>query len=850
LTGPRDGEGEPDLDRDESSSAGGDDRFATGGALGGGLFRELAGDLGARPADLPTDPALDPLIGETVGGYRVEERLGIGGMGVVYRAFDLDLARQVALKFLPSHMVDTRNARERFEREARAVSALTHPNICVLHGIGEHRGRPYLVLELLEGETLSSMLRHGPIEPARALEIAAAVADGLQAAHEKGILHRDVKPANLFVTRRGHVKILDFGIAKLLPAGEAADDEGSLPGTLTHPGATPGTFAYMSPEQLRGEELDARSDVFSLGVVLYELLAGRSPFDASSPGSVVDSILRGAAAPIRDLCPGLDPRVAELVEWTMATDRRRRVAGAGQLQAAIESLRWSLVSGSDAARLAVGHRRRWWRSEWRELALAGLALFAVVAVFAVRGCATRGSATSTIAVLPFEDLTPEGAATLLAATLPDELVGLLSRSRQLAVRPFSESRRIVAESGEGGRDVSSIAAELGADHLVTGRLVARDGVVEVALEAVDVAGQRVLWREVLTADPKDLLAQRERLRDSVRGGLLPALGVRQPADDTLPASAEAYRLYVESRAALGDPAPNRAAIAQLERAVELDPTFAPAWAQLGMLLHIDGYYWSSDREQLRRARRAVERALELDPDLIEASGTLVELRLEEGDLLGAYRAASELLDRRPRSAVAHVLLSIALRYGGMIEEAVGECEVARGLDPRDPSQRQCVLTYLWAGLDERAIDAAGFATSLLWENDVTARIALMKGRREQAARLWARQASPEAGLLRRDHIAACLEGASGTDVEERLADAYEQVRAVADPEWWFASAGLFAACGRLDWSVALLERAASRGYCVDPSPRVDPLLRPVEERLGDLQRLASQCRDRFAAEIR
>ncbi|HVS64127.1 MAG TPA: hypothetical protein VMT85_11565 [Thermoanaerobaculia bacterium] len=465
---------------------------------------------------------------------------------------------------------------------------------------------------------------------------------------------------------------------------------------------------------------------------------------------------------------------------------------------------------------------------------------------------------SAIAVLPFENLSPEAGDPLLEATLPDELVGLLSRSRELAVRPLAETRRLVAESGGGLADVGRIAEQLGADHVVTGRIASREGRVEVALEAIDVAAQRVVWRDVLSVDPKDLLAQRERLRDTVRGGLLPALGVSQPADDTLPASSEAYRLYVESRAALGDPEPNRAAIAKLERAVELDPTFAPAWAQLGMLLHIDGYYWSSDREQLARARRAVERAVQLDPDLIEASGTLVELRLEDGDLLGAYRAAGELLDRRAQSSTAHVLLSIALRYGGLLEQAVAECEVARGLDPGDSSQRQCVLTYLWAGLPDRAIDAAGFATSLLWENDVSARIALMNGRREEAARLWARQTSPEAGLLRRDHLVACLGGESGEETREvtgeeldrRLTEVFEEVRAVADPEWWFASAGLFATCERPDWAVALLQRAVDRGYCVNPSPRVDPLLRPIADRLGDLQRIAAQCREKFAAQIR
>jgi tetratricopeptide (TPR) repeat protein len=283
--------------------------------------------------------------------------------------------------------------------------------------------------------------------------------------------------------------------------------------------------------------------------------------------------------------------------------------------------------------------------------------------------------------------------------------------------------------------------------------------------------------------------------------------------------------------------------------VEIDPTFAPAWALLGQLLHIDGYYWSHDPTQLGRARRAVERAHELDPDLIEASGTLIELRLEGGDLIPAYRAARDLVEQRPQSSYAHSMMGVALRYGGLLDQAVAECDRGRAIDPRDASHRQCVLTYLYAGMPDRALIAAGFATSLLWENDVTARLALMRGDADEAIRLWSRQATPDAGLLRRDHFAECLSGESSDDLDERLASAHDEVRAVADPEWWFVSAGLFAQCGREQWALGLLERAVAGGYCVDPAVAVDPLLAPIEDRLAVARRTAADCRAALAAEL-
>ncbi len=774
------------------------------------------------------------MIGQQVSHYRILGKLGGGGMGVVYEGEDLKLGRHVALKFIPENLAGDPKSLERFTREARAASQLNHPNICTIHGIEDNNGHPFIVMEKLDGESLKQHISGHPMVLEEVLDVGVQVADALVASHTKGIVHRDIKPANIFLTPSGQVKVLDFGLAKLV---HNDGEEDGADQSLTAVGVIPGTAVYMSPEQARSETIDARSDLFSFGTVLYEMATGKKPFAGNNSLMTLDAVLHAKPAPPRELNPKIPIELEGIIGKAMEKDRRQRYQSAADMRSDLALLKREAESGtikpaSSTAMLRAASRTFGRGSRVLTYSLAGTAALLITVLAAVGAWwfkhreVASAEQRNAIAVLPLQNLNGDVNVDYLRFALADELSSVLTYSRSLEVRPSSVTRKYVAADIE----PKKVGQELRVGRLLQGHFMKQGDQLSVTLEAIDVPTDRLLWQGSATAKAEDLIGLQEQLTSQVEHGLLPILGGAAGAVESAasrPKNQQAYDFYLRSVAVPHDPGPNKEAIKMLEWAVGIDSSYAPAWEALGQRYYFDSLFGGGGETMFQRSNSAYERAVTLDPNRVMAASLLITNRVERGELGRAYDAATDLVRRRPQSADAHFALSYVLRYAGMLDQSTQECNTARAADPGNFAFRSCAWSFLEMGKTDRAMDFVQLDAGSEWAAWVAPYVYLAEGNVAEA-----RAAAKNMGKgvsYHRELMEDCTAAQRPADLAKIVRETESAVMMEPDPEAWYHVGALMASCGQNEPALRLLKAAVQQNYCAYTALLDDPLLKNLRK---------------------
>jgi non-specific serine/threonine protein kinase len=637
----------------------------------------VAGAEAASPTKTLETPVQILRPGTLIAGkYRILEEIGQGGMGVVYKAEDLKLKRCVALKFLPPHLMDSPELKERFLIEAQAAAALSHPNICVIHEIGESEERPFIAMEYVEGETLRDRIKKGPLKPEEALDVVSQVPAGLGEAHGKGVIHRDIKSANIMVTAKGQAKVMDFGLAKLRGGS-----------SLTKSQTTLGTVAYMSPEQARGDELDERTDIWSLGVVLYEMLAGKLPFRGEHDQTVIYSILHEEPESLKKSRTDMAPELEQIVGQALAKKKTERYQTMEEFRADLEAV----AEGFRPLKAKRRVRRKIFGWDLIYLLRAALAVILVLLGLNVGGVRDRllGRNASParaikMAVLPFANLTGDPEQEYLNDGVTQEMITQLGRLHPQSLSVIA--RTSVMRYKKGDTPIDQIGRELGVEYVLEGSAQREANRVRITAELIQVRDQTQLWADTYEHEISGFRGVQSEVAQSVAKALALRL---LPAEQTRLASArtvnpEVYDAYLKGMfyVSQNNPESFEKGMRYLHQAVEIDPAEPLAYLGLAEGYTTLGHGGAEQLDSFPRAKAAAEQALKLDPEMAGAVGVLADVALYyEWDWVRAEKLFKRALELNPSLAMTHYHYAWYLVIFDRLDEAIAEHKLARDLDP-------------------------------------------------------------------------------------------------------------------------------------------------------------------------
>ena len=625
------------------------------------------------------------MIGKTISHYKILEKLGEGGMGIVFQAEDSKLERTVAIKFLPRHISTNSEERLRFKIEAKAAAALNHPNIATIYAIEETDNEMFIVMEYIDGVELkykiNSPVSHldnggvkGGLPTDEALKIAIQLAEGLEAAHKKGIVHRDIKSSNIMITEDGKVKIMDFGLAKIKGGTE-----------LTKIGTTLGTTAYMSPEQAKGEVVDNKTDIWSFGVVLYEMLTGELPFKADYDQAILYSILNEEPMLIKELREDTPSQLIHIVDKTLQKNPINRYQDMTEVLSDLLNLQSNQPSDF----------------------------------------VDEAPENSIVAVLPFSNLRNDPETDFLGYALADQIISTLTYIKEIQVRPSSSVRKYHNQLF----DVSVTAKELGVNYLLTGSYLKEANDIRLNVELVNTQSYKMIWRETIQVHYENAF----KLQDIVSEKVADGLKIRFSKDITedqktdIPQNPLAYEYYLKAISYQSNNEGTKLAIEMLNNSIRLDDNYAPAFTELGYRKHQYGNYTMANREIYEEAEEVYSKALSINSNLISALNNLSTLYVEKGKYIEAVDLCRRSLKINPNNANSHFSLGYIYRYTGMLEESDNENRIAFSLDRNNSRFRSAGITSLCLGKFEEAIEYFNLDKGSAWSNSWLGFASLQQG---------------------------------------------------------------------------------------------------------------------------